>query len=378
MVSIEKVDIQSKAQVNEFIEFHYNLYKNCPQWVPPIKSDIRTMMDPKKHPFYEHSDAEFFTAKRNGEIVGRITAFENKPFNKYHGTKQGSFCLFDSIDDPEVSSALFGRVFDWAKKRGLDKIVGPKGLSAFDGYGIQIEGFDHRQMMNMVGYNYDYYPKHIEALGFEKEVDFVSCFLTRENFKLPERVREIARRVEERGKFKVVNFRNKQDLVKMAWQIGKAYNDTFVNNWEYYPFTEREVKFLVDNLLLIADHRLIKIITYDEKIVGFLLGFADISTAMQRAKGVLTPWRPWGIADVLLELKRTKWVSLNGAGVLPEFQGRGGNALMYSEMEKTIQGYNFEFAELTQVAETTKQMRADLRNVGGIEYKNHRVYHKAI
>jgi hypothetical protein len=378
MVSIEKVDISSKAQVNEFVMFHYNLYKPCPQWVPPIISDIKTMMNPNKHPFYEHSDADFFIAKRGGEVVGRIAAMENKPYNKYHGSHQAVFYLYDTVDDQEVSNALFERVFDWAHKRGLDKVVGPKGFSAFDGYGIQVEGTQHRQMMNMMNYNYDYYPQHVETLGFEKEVDFVSCYVPRETFYLPDKVREIARRVEERGKFKVVRFRNKKDLIKMSWEIGEAYNNTFINNWEYYPFTKNEVKFLVDNLMIVADHRLIKIITYDEKIVGFLLGFPDISEAMQRQKGDITMWKPWGVADLMLEMKRTKWISLNGAGVLPEYQGRGGNALMYAEMEKTVKEFKFEYAELTQVAETTKQMRADLINVGGVEYKNHRVYRKVI
>ena len=130
--------------------------------------------------------------------------------------------------------------------------------------------------------------------------------------------------------------------------------------------------------MIVADHRLIKIITYDDKVVGFLLGFPDISAAIQRQKGDITLWKPWGIADLMLEMKRTKWISLNGAGVLPEYQGRGGNALMYAEMEKTVRDFQFEYAELTMVAETTKQMRADLKNVGGEEYKNHRVYHKVI
>jgi GNAT superfamily N-acetyltransferase len=378
MLTIDKVDISSKAQVNEFVMFHYNLYKKCPQWVPPFISDIKLMMNPNKHPFYEHSDADFFIAKRDGEVVGRIAAMENKPYNKYHESHQASFCLYDSINDQDVSNEVFERVFDWGHKRGLNKLVGPKGFGAFDGYGIQIEGFDHRQMMNMMNYNYDYYPKLVEKQGFEKEVDFVSTYLSAVKFHLPDKVQEIARRVEERGKFKVKRFKDKKELIKWAWPIGEAYNKTFVNNWEYYPFSRNEIKFMVDQLMIVADPRLVKIITYDDQIVGFLLGFPDISAAMQRQKGDVTPLKPWGVADLLIEMKRTKWISLNGAGVLPEYQGRGGNALMYAEMEKTVRDYKFEHAELTNVAETTKQMRADLKNVGSEEYKNHRVYHHDI
>lgn len=375
MINVTQVDVQNRGQVNRFIQFHYDLYKTCPQWVPPFYSDIRMMMNPNKHPFYEHSDADFFLAERNGEVVGRIAALENKPFNKYHQAKEAVFYLFDTINDVEVAGALFNRAFDWAKKRGLTKIIGPKGFSPFDGYGIQVRGHDHRQMMIMMNYNYPYYQDLVEGLGFAKEVDFVSTYMHRDSFKLPEKVHEISRRVKERGAFRVQNFTSKKQLREWAIPIGRAYNDTFVNNWEYYPLSDREIDFTLNNLMSVAVPELIKIIMYKEKIVGFLLGFPDISAALQRHGGRITPW---GIVDMLRELKKTDWISLNGAGVLPEFQGRGGNALLYTEMAATITGSQFVHAELTQVAETTKQMRADLNNVGSDAYKNHRVYHKDI
>ncbi len=307
----------------------------------------------------------------DGQDVGRIAVLENHRFNEYHGTRQAQFYLFDCVDDQEVANALFERAFEWAKSRGLNQIVGPKGFSAFDGYGILVEGFEHRQMMTMMNYNYPYYPRLIETLGFRKEVDFVSCYLGADAFHLPERVHRIAERVQQRGTLQVQRFRTKGELKAWANKIGQAYNKTFVNNWEYYPLTEREIAFLLENLLIIADPRLIKVITHKDDVVGFLFGFPDLSAALQRAKGRLFPF---GIIDLLLEMRRTKWISLNGAGILPEFQGRGGNALLYSEMEKTIRDYKFEHADLTQVAETAVQMRRDLENLGGKPYKNHRVY----
>ncbi len=378
MVTVDKVDINSKAQVKEFVDFHFNLYKGCPQWVPPFREDIRIMMNPNKHPFYEHSEAEFYIAHRDGEVVGTISALENKPFNKYHGTKEGVFYNYDTINDREVSDALFARVFEWCHKRGLDTVIGPKGFGPFDGYGIQVEGYQHRRMMNMMNYNYDYYPKLVEALGFEKEVDFVSTYLNKDKFTLPEKIYEIARRVQERGKFKIVKFKDKNDLRKAAYDVGQAYNESFIYNWEYYPLTRNEIKFNMDNMMPLLDPQLVKVITYDDKYVGFLLGFPDISAAMQRHGGNVSMSRPWTIADILLEINRTKWISLNGAGVLPDYQGRGGNALMYVEMANTLKNFHFVDCELTQVAETTKQMRADLKNANSEEYKNHRVYHRKI
>ncbi|RME88827.1 MAG: hypothetical protein D6770_06060, partial [Anaerolineae bacterium] len=303
--------------------------------------------------------------------------FENRPYNRYHGTKQAHFYFFECEEDQEAANALFERAFEWARARGLDAIVGPKGLSAFDGYGLQIEGFEHRQMMTMMNYNYEYYPRLVEALGFEKEVDFVSCYLPYTSFAIPERVVRIAERVMKRGSLSVKRFRNKRELIQWAPKIGAAYNKAFVNNWEYYPLSENEIKFIVDNIMLVADHRLIKIILYKEQeVVGFLFGFPDVSAALQRARGRLLPF---GVFDLLLEMKRTDWLSANGMGILPEHQGRGGNALLYYEMAKTIEEFGrFKHIEMTQVAETAVQMRADLKNLNGQEYKNHRVYRRAL
>ncbi len=375
MLTIEKIDTDSKAQVRRFIKVHFKLYEGHPQWVPPLLIDCEMQLNKKKHPFYEHSDADFFIAVRDGKDVGRIAALENKRFNDYHKTKDAEFYLFDCVDDQEVANLLFEQVFDWARKRGLNRVVGPKGFGALDGYGIQVEGFEHRQMMNMMNYNFPYYARLVETIGFTKVVDFVSCYINEEIFHLPERIHRIAERVQQRGTLKVLRFNSKNDLKVWADRIGKAYNNSFVNNWEYYPLTENEVQFLLNNLLTVANPKLIKVILHDQDVVGFLFAFPDVSAAMQRAKGHLLPF---GLVDMMLEMKRTRWVSLNGVGILPEFQGKGGNALMYSEMEKSIREFNFKDADLTQVAETAVTMRNDLINVGGKPYKNHRVYHKSI
>jgi len=376
MLTVEKVDTGNKAQVKRFVQFYYDLYKDCPQWVPPLYGDAYLPLNRKKHPFFEHSEADFFLAVRDGQVVGRICAAENKPFNAYHRTRKAHFYAFDAIDDLDIARVLFDAATDWAKARGMDTLIGPKGLSPFDGYGFLVEGFLERQMMTMTNYNYDYYPALVEALGFEKEVDFVSCYLPSDAFKLPERVAQIAERVVRRGTVRVHQFKSKRELLKWAPRIGEAYNKAFIKNWEYYPFSPGDIKYAVDNIFLVADPKLIKIILHGEEIVGFLFAFPDVSAAMQRARGRLFPF---GLFDLLREMKRTKTISGNGIGILPEYQGVGGNALLYAEMAKTVFSYNqFEHVEMTQVAETTRQMRADLKNLKGIEYKNHRVYRKSI
>ena len=384
MISVEMIDTTNKMHVKRFIDMPYHLYRDCPQWVPPIRMDMETQLNKNKHPFYEHSDVEFFIAIRDGKDVGRIAAIENKPYNKYHNTKISNFYYYETEDDLEISEALFNTVSNWAKNRGLDTIMGPKGLGPLDGYGILVEGFEHRAMMTMMLYNHSYVPKHMEALGFEKEVDFVSCYVDTKILNVPERVHRIANRVQQRGTLNVKTFNSKKELRAWAPRIGYAYNNAFVDNWEYYPLSDNEVEYILDTIITIADPRLIKVITHNEDVVGFLLGFADISDAIQKCGGYLLPTRDkpfsFGIINVLLDLKfmRADWIALNGMGILPGFQGKGGNALLYSEMEKTVKDFGFEHAEMTQVAESAVQMRKDLINLGGIPYKNHRVYRKSI
>lgn len=376
MLTIEKVDTDNKAQVKRFVQLPYRLYKDCPQWVPPLFVDAYMYLNRKKHPFHEHSDVDFFLAVRDGKDVGRIAAIENKPFNQYHKTKKVDFFLFECENDPEAASLLFDTVFNWARARGLDTVIGPKGMGPLDGYGILVFGFEHRQTMTMLNYNHPYYQQLLEAQGFEKEVDFVSCFLPADKFQIPERVERITQRVMQRGGLRVKKFKDKKELVSWAPRIGEAYNKAFVHNWEYYPFTPREIDFVVSNIMTVADHRLIKVIIHGEEVVGFLFAFHDVSAALQRAKGRLFPF---GLLDILLELKRTNTVCVNGMGILPEFQGHGGNAMLYSEMGHTLlEVSQFAHVEMTQVAETTEQMRADLKNLNGVEYKNNRVYRKSL
>ena len=376
MVSIEKVNTDNRLQVKRFVQLPYRLYKGWSYWVPPLYLDAFMYLNRHKHPFHEHSEVDFFLAIRDGRDVGRIAAIENKPFNRYHNTRKADFYLFECENDPEACTALFNTVFEWAKARGLDTLMGPKGMGPLDGYGLLVFGHDQRQTMTMLNYNYPYYQQLVEALGFEKEVDFVSCYLPADKFRVPERVERIAQRVMERGGLKVKQFKNKKELMAWAPRIGKAYNNAFVQNWEYYPLSPREIDFVVSNIMTIADHRLIKIITHGDEVVGFLFAFHDVSAALQRARGQLLPF---GLLGILLELKRTDTVAVNGMGILPEFQGHGGNAILYSEMGHTLLNFRqFTHVEMTQVAETTEQMRADLKNLNGVEYKNNRVYRKMI
>ncbi len=374
MINILPVD--SKSRQKQLVDFQFELYKDCPQWVPPFRQDVFLMMNKQKHPFYEHSISDHFLAERDGKIVGRIAALINRPFNAYHDLKDAEFYLFDCINDQEVANALLDTVVAWAKERGMTRLVGPKGYGPLDGYGIQVLGQEHRAMMTVMNYNYIYYKDLVENYGFEKEVDFVSSYLKPENFVLPEKVVKAADLAIKRGRFEVKGFKSRSEIRQWIGRIGKAYNEAFVNNWEYYPLTEKEIKMVVENILIIVDPKNLYILLKDDKVVGFEIPFPDVSAAMQKNKGKLGPIE---MIRLMRELKRTDWMDFDGIGILPEAQGFGGNAILYKVVsEVVLNNPQFKHIELTQVAETARQMRQDLANLGSKFYKNHRVYKKQL
>jgi hypothetical protein len=189
---------------------------------------------------------------------------------------------------------------------------------------------------------------------------------------MPEAVHRAAARAEG---LRIVRYDSRRALIRAARKIGETYNRAFVSNWEYYPLSEREIDFVVDQMRPLADHRLMTFIASGDDVVGFLLAFPDVSAALKRMNGRLTPW---GIASLLLERRRTKLVALNGAGIVPEYQGRGGNALLYTQIERAIRESQFTDAELPQVAETAVKMRSDLAHLGAQPLKTHRVYGRAV
>jgi hypothetical protein len=387
MIQIERIDTRKRSDVIRFYKIPFPIYAGTPQWVPPLWGDLSLQLNRKKHPFYEHSEADFYIAVKDGKDAGRIAVLANTPYNQYHKRKVASFFLLETVDDPQVAGALFETAFGWARERGLSGMLGPKGFGPLDGYGMLVDGFEHRQTMMMSSYNHAYYPKLVEALGFRKEVDFISCSIPREKLTFPERLYRLAERVQQRGTFTVHNFKNNKEMMKWMPKFIDTYNKAFVKNWEYYPLSESEVNFVAENIFQLINHDLIKIITRNEKVVGFILAFPDVSAALQRIRGYIPPFSfldpfpsPRAILDILREVNRTDWLALNGAGILPEFKGLGGNVLLYTEMEKTLNSrlQQFKWGELCQVAETAKEMRADLINLGGTPYKNHRVYFREI
>jgi len=373
-VTIEVVESSRGRAARDFIDFPHRLYHGCAQWVPQFRRDIRVMLD-RRHPFFERGRAQFIVARKGDRAVGTLCAIENVAYNEFHKSKRGHFHFFDCVDDKEVSHSLFEAAFAWLRGRGMEEVVGPFGIG-FMGMGALVDGFEHRAVMTMMGYNRPYYGPALEAEGFAKHRDQLSMFIDAKAFRLPDKIRRVAEIAMKRGSFEVPEFRSKRDLVRRAQDIGRVYNESFQSHGdEFSPFSEREIQQITSDLVTVADPSLIKLLLCKGEIAGFLFGFPDLSAALQRSRGRITPW---SIADLLLEYGRTRWLIVNGAGILPRYQRLGGNALLYSMLEKIASRRRFLFVDAVQIAETTELMLADLKTLGGKVYKIHRIYRRSI
>ncbi len=371
-LTIRKLNTDSRRDVNAFVQMPFPLYRDCAAWVPPLVDDVKLMLNRRNYPYYEHSDADFFLAERDGRAVGRIAVLENRHYNEHWDSRTAFFNLFDAENDPEAATALFAEIERWAVARGLNKIVGAKGFLQGDGIGILVDGFEHHPAVG-IPYNHAYYASLIEAAGYRTQRDFYSLYLAG-SAQIPPRLHDIAEKMKERRGFSIKNFTTKAELRRWVPAIVKTYNDTFVGNWEFNPITEREGVVIGERMLQIADPKLIKLVMKGDTIAGFLFGFPDISDGIRRTQGRM--W-PFGWFWLLREFGRTKWINLNGAGILAPYRGLGVNAILYAEMENCIRGGNFEHADIVQIEQSVLTL-ADAQTAGAKIYKAHRIYEKML
>jgi hypothetical protein len=371
---IHRLDPTSQRDVRRYVGFPFRLYRDSTLWVPPFVNEVRAQLDPDRHPFYEHSQAAFFLAFEGDQVVGRVAVLDNARYNRSKGERTAFFYHFDVVNDRAASRALFDAAFDWARGRGLDLMWGPKGFIAADGQGLLVEGFEHRPALG-IPYNYPYYGELLEDAGFEKQLDFVSCYVDR-NMSIPSRFLEVAEKVRRRRGFRAVRFRTKAQLRAMIPRVAAAYNSAFIEVQGYVPITEAEAEAIGDRILAVADPRLITLLMKEDEIVGFVLAYPDLSAAIQRCRGRM--W-PLGWYHLLREFKRTRWLNFNGAAILEPYRGLGGNALMYAELYHTlIRCPQYQYADLVQVQETNTRMIRELQALEVEPYKKHRIYRRSL
>ncbi len=370
-MQIRTLDLANERDKHRFWRLPFLLYQNTPQWVPPLASERKSIFG--GHPFFEHSVAEFFLAESNGDVLGRIAVLHNRNHNAYRQCKTAFFGFFECVEDESVAQGLFTAAFDWARARGLNEIIGPRGLMGSDGGGVLVEGFEHRAALNE-NYNFPYYDTLVRQAGFEKDRDHLSGYLPGK-YTLPERFHRIAARVQATRGFTIQSFRSAKEVRPWVPKVAAVHQKAFVHNHEYFPPSPAELNLLTESILMVADARLLKLVLHHGEVVGFIIAYHDIGPALQKSKGHLWPFGWWYI---LQERRRAEWVNVNGIGLLPEFRGLGANALLYTELQKAVHEFGFKHIEVIQVDEFNFKSKSDMEAIGVQWYKRHRSYRRKL
>ncbi len=372
-MKLVQLDLHNRAQVNDFIALPFRLHRQEKRWVPPLRLDVRQALAPN-NPFYCHSQAAFFLLYDGKAAIGRLAAIDNRHYNDFYHSKTGFFYYFECVNDDQAADRLFAAACDWMHARGLQTVIGPKGFTPLDGVGLLVRGFDERIPFGLA-WNPPYYVQLIENRGFAPRRDLDSGRLGRE-FPFPERIHHLAERVRRRRGLDILRFSSRKALRAFLPHLQTLYNQTLSGVRDNYPLDETTAKTMARQLLWFSDPRLVKAIVKDGQPVGFLLAYPDLAEGFQRARGRLLPF---GWAHLLQALRRTSWVDINGAGLIKQYRGLGGTAILFSEMHKTISEFpRFQQAEIIQIARENEAMQREMRNFGIVFNKTHRVYQRTL
>ena len=338
------IKIVNKRQMDDFVRLPYYIYKNTPQYVPDMDRDVRDLLDARKNPAFEFSDIQPFLAYRSGKAVGRIVGIINRKANERWKKRDVRFSMLEFIDDAEVSKALMDAVAQWGKSFGMETIQGPMGITDFDKEGMLVEDFHLRGTMSTI-YNPEYYPRHMEAMGFEKEVDWLQIRINVPE-EVPARYARTSQYVREQIGLKVIKLSNK-DISQRGYgkKVFDLLNEAYTPIFGFSALSEKQEKQLVDKYLRLIDNRLIPVVVNDkEEVVGVAITMGCMSRAMQKAHGRLFPFG-WLHLLRCLWCKREESVEMLLIAVRPDYQGLGVNALFFNDLIPIYNRLGFKWAE---------------------------------
>ncbi len=363
--------IRKPRQLKEFFGLAYRLYRDDPNWVAPLLSDQKKLLDPKRHPFFEHAQMTRLLARRQGRVVGRICAIDNRAHVEYWKEPMGFFGFFECENDPEAAQALLDAAAGWLKSRGMNFMRGPMNPSTNETIGTLIEGFDSPPVV-MMTYNPPYYPALLEGAGLKKVKDVYAYKLTKAD--IPERLVRIGAQIRERLKITVRPL-DVKNLKQEIEQVRSIYNAAWSRNWGFIPMTSAEFDHIAHDLKQLLDPELAFIAEAEGRPVGFSLALPDINVALKHIKGRLFPL---GLIKVLYYARRIKNVRVITMGVVEEYRGRGIDSLFYLETFERGVKHGYEWAETSWILEDNVLMNRAMDMMGGKIYKRYRIYEKPL
>jgi GNAT superfamily N-acetyltransferase len=370
--NVEVSRVQTGLEKDEFIRFQWKVYQGDMHWVAPLLMERREFLDPAKNPFFDHADVALFVARRDGEVVGRIAAVEDRNFNAFHSTRTAYFGLYESVNDVGVAAALFKAARDWARWRGLDTILGPMNLSTNYEVGLLVEGFDSDPYIQMT-YNPRYYGELFEACGLVKAKDLWAWERSARTAP-PDRFLRIADKIKEHREITIRSANLKEFDAEVA-RIKDVYNAAWEQNWGFVPMTSAEFdklardlkQMIVPDLAVIAEHK--------GEPVAFSLTVPDYNQALKKLNGRLTTFGlPIGLAKLLWHARRIDKVRLIALGVKQGWRRRGLDAVLIVEAIRRADKLGYLGGEVSWTLEDNHLINGAIEASGCTRTKVYRVY----
>ena len=381
MSSVQIKRVETKKDLKDFIEFHYDLYEGNQYDAPNLYSDELNTLSRDKNAAFDFCEAEYYLALKEGKVVGRVAAIINNRANEKWKKKDVRFGWIDFIDDVEVTSALLKAVEDYGKEKGMTSIVGPLGFTDMDPEGMLTWGFNQLGTMATI-YNYDYYPQHMEKVGgWEKDNDYVEYRLDVPET-APEKYTKIAEMVEKRYNLHARKL-TKKEIFEGGYgkKLFDLINVTYAHLYGFSELTDRQIDQYVKMYFPLADLDLITVIedgNKDNQLVGLAITIPSLTRALQKCRrGRLFPFGWWHLLRAI-KFHKTEVVDLLLIGVLPEYRSKGANALVFADLIPRYVKYGFKWGETHVEMETNESVQSQWGPLDPIMHKKRRCYRKQI
>lgn len=375
-VTIKKVT--TKREMKRFIRFNYELYKDNPYSVPDLYDDMLNTFNKKKNAAFEFCEAEYFLAYKDEQLVGRVAAIINNRANQTWNKREVRFGWIDFTDDTEVSEALINAVEQWGKERGMTHITGPLGFTDMDAEGMLVEGFDQLGTMATI-YNYPYYPQHMERLGFVKDADWVEYKIFVPD-SIPDKHKRISDLIQRKYNLKIKKYKSGKEIARDYGQaIFELVNEAYTPLYGYSALTQGQIDQYVKMYLPILDLRMVTLITdADDQLIAVGISMPSLSEALQKSHGRLLPFGWFYLLKALFFKRRAKMLDLLLVAVKPEYQNKGVNALLFSDLIPVYQQLGFEYAESNPELELNGKVQAQWEYFRTEQHKRRRAFIKEI
>jgi 8-amino-7-oxononanoate synthase len=369
--------VRTRRERLEFVRIVWELYKDVPNWVPPIEMDRMRLIDTEKNPFYKHAKLQLFIAERDGRPVGRIGAITNSVHNELYDDRVGFFGFFESINDQDVANTLFNAAADWLRAQGMNEVRGPISPSMNDEVGLLVDGFEYTPAA-MMPYNPPHYVELIERAGFSGTKDLLAWSLRYPDV-LTDKLVRVTAAVKQRSKVSVRSLSMKHFATEVE-NIKRIYNEAWQPNWGFVPMTDEEMNLMAYELKQILDPDLVLFAEKDSVPIGFALAIPDINQAFKAGSPIPPGARnlPTAIMNLMTKKKQIEQMRVVTLGVIPKFQGTGVDAMLYRELTERAVAKGMDSGEASWVLEDNMMMNRAAEMMQAKAYKRYRIYERPI